>query len=158
MSPPFIIRDPDEKLIKDFRDSIKATYGTLYGNINKEHRLALELCLGYRNYKNYATKISFIPGQTGLKIEESRTHKKFNKRQKALLIEFDKRFLNDNKIHNSQIPKLIKETLNVIDERTVKKWTDYLILMEFIKKESIHDLDQQHFFNHHRRTIPRNHD
>lgn len=138
MSPPFIVRDPDEKLIKDFRDSIKAIYGTLYGNIKKEHSLALELYLAYRNYNDYATKISFLTGSICLKIEESGTHKKFTKRQKALLIEFDKRFFKDNRIPNNEIQKLIKETLNVIDERTVKKWTDYLILMEFIKKDSIY--------------------
>lgn len=80
----------------------------------------------------------FSPGPTGLKIEESGSHKKFNKRQKALLIEFDKRFFQYDKIPNSKITKLIKETLNIIDERTVIKWTDYLILMEFIKKDSIH--------------------
>ena len=138
MSPLFIIRDPDEESIKDFRDCIKVIKGTLYGNIKKEHNKAINLYLGYRNYKDYASKFSFLPRPTGLKIEENGSHKKFTKRQKTLLIEFDKRFFHHNKIPNSKITKLIKETLNIIDERTVKKWTDYLILMEFIKKDSIH--------------------
>ena len=138
MSPPFVKRDPDEESIKDFRDCIKIIKGKFIRPFKKEHNKAIELYLGYRNYKDYASKFSFLLGPTGLKMEESGSHKKFNKRQKALLIEFDKRFFHSDKIPNSKITILIKDTLNVIDERTVKKWTDYLILMQFIKKDSIH--------------------
>jgi hypothetical protein len=138
MCPRFTVRYKNEKLMKDFHECIIKNEGSLYGNVEKEHENAIKIYLAYKKYKDYPTKISFLSGPGGLEIERSPTHKNLTKRQRTLIKAFDDKFGLDNKISNSDLPELIKTSLKVIDERSVIKWIDYLILIEFIRKDSIH--------------------
>ncbi len=114
MCPRFAVLDIDEQLKSAFYDFVEEKHGRKYGNITKELENFIKIGLALENFRDFPTKISFLTGPTGLQVEKSQTHKKFTKRQKALLLEFEDRFLEVNEIPNREISKLIKETLKVI--------------------------------------------
>jgi hypothetical protein len=136
MCPRYTFRTKDEKLMKDFHDAVIENNTSLYGNVNKSHDMAIKLFLASINYKDYATKISFLSGPTGLKIEESPTHKKLTKKRRTILKAFEEELNNSDRITDDELTKFIELTMGD-DPRTVKKWTKFLVTIEFIRKDSL---------------------
>ena len=138
MCARFAVIDLDKNLKAAFYRFLKQKHGSIYGNVTKELDNFIKIGLAVNNFEDFPTKVSFLAGPNGVEIEKSGSHKNLTKRQKTLLLAFDKKFALDNKIQNKELTILIKKSLKVIDNRSVKKWTNYLILIEFIRKDSIH--------------------
>ena len=136
MSSQFKVRDPDEKLISDFKRFVIKKHGKLYGNVTKEFNNFIKQGLALADFEDYATKVSFLTGHDGVRVEQSLAHKNLTKKQRTILRAFEKKLNNYDRITNDELTTFLELTMGN-DKRTVKKWTKYLITIGFIRKDSL---------------------
>ena len=84
----------DEKLKAALYRYIEQKDKSKYGNVTKRFEYLIKIGLAAENFEDYPTKISFLPGEKGVKVEQSQTHKKLPKKQKDLLKAFEKELNN----------------------------------------------------------------
>ena len=114
MCARFAVNDMDEKLKAALYRYIKQTDGSIYGNVTKRLEYLVKIGLAAENFEDFPTKVSFLSGPGGIKVEQSAAHKNLTKRQTTLITEFDKKFGLIEQIPNDELRKLIQKSLKVI--------------------------------------------
>ena len=137
MCPQFKVRNPDQKLVAAFRRYIIKKHGKLYGNLDNEFNNFILQGLALADFEDFSTKVSFLSGPGGLKIEQTPAHKNLTKKQTDLLNGFEKYLNGLDRFSDEVLIESIEKAMKIKDPRSVKGWIKYLIRIKFIRKDSL---------------------
>jgi hypothetical protein len=119
---------PDGQTWIDFKAFVFDKKGKNHQATGRELERSLKLVMALEGWMDYAEKINFIEE---IRNPNSTDHNTHSNRESKLIDSFNKIYFPVHKISQEELSEFIKDTLNVIDKRTVDNW------IGFMKKERV---------------------
>lgn len=126
---------PSKKTWVDFLAFVFSKHGKNHQVTGEELERALKLVMALEGWMDYSEQINFVQGTGSLSQDPYNTHTNLSNRQLKLSESFKKTFWFVNKISDDNLTNFIKDELDVIDDRTVDKYIDFLKRRGFIAKK-----------------------